>query len=226
VLFTAEDPSPDDRARTRQSALDPIFGVTRPAGGLTPDLATHIALRRAGGVDVSVYGPAGRAHRAGDGDVIWAYDMRYARPLRSGVGIGEAYRAAIAEDFAARREIRRDEEYLQFRMSRNATVATLAREDPLTVALTSARCVAAAARFWLLAGGEPYPSDKWLVTALAADPSAAGPLGLIRVATDGAASRDDRFDALWTLWRLVDTRAHDAGVPADLLAGSPFIGAA
>ncbi|HEY2793938.1 MAG TPA: hypothetical protein VGJ28_16350, partial [Micromonosporaceae bacterium] len=186
--------------------------------GLTPDLESHRAARRRGGVEISVFGPHGRAHREEDGTTIFASDCRLARPLRLSVGIGEDYRREVAERFTRTCDSARDEAYLGFRKSRNEAAATLARDDALPVAMTSALCARYAARFWLLARGEPTPADKWLASALAGEPV----LDLLRGIVDADRTASQRYDLLWSLWQLIDERAVASGVDADLLVGSPF----
>jgi hypothetical protein len=224
ALLTAHDPSPAERKLVTRESLDRVFGVVRPPAPVTSDLRDHVAWRRAGGVEISVFGPAGRAHRAEDGNPIWACDMRDAIPLRvdAGVGVGEPYRAEAAAVFEAGRVRLRDDEYLRFRMSRNEAAATLARTDPMAQAITLGVCAQHAFRFWLLAAGSPYPAAKWLPAALAATSEATDLLAATRAMTDVAASAAVRFDALWSLWRLIDARAAEVGVAADLLTGSPF----
>jgi hypothetical protein len=224
ALLTAHDPSPAERALVGREALDRVFGVERPPSPVPSDLRANIAWRRAIGVEISIFGPAGRAHREEGGNPIWASDMRIAVPLRVRAGVGAPYRAQAATAFEDRRVGLRDEAYLQFRMSRNEAAATLTRTDAMAQAVTAGLCVRNACRFWLLADGTPYPADKWLPAALAASCDAADVLAAARTVTSASAAPGRRFDALWSLWRLVDARAADAGVDADLLAGSPFHG--
>jgi len=64
--------------------------------------------------------------------------------------------------------------------------------------------VRAAAHFCLLAGGNPYPADKWLLAALNRfDPRAAT---VARRPLDLDLAAEGRFNALWELWQLVDKR--------------------
>ena len=221
ALLTPHDPTPDERRLAARDALDRVFGVQRPAAAPS-DLSSHTAWRRAGGVEISIFGPAGRAHREDGGSPIWAYDMRDAVPLNIHAGVGEPYRAGITAAFADARVGLRDEEYLRFRKSRNEAAATLARTDVVAQTITSGLCIQHAYRFWLLAGGSPYPADKWLPSALAAVDSTADLLDVTRTVADVSASASMRFDAMWSLWRLIDARAIEVGVDADLLVGSPF----
>lgn len=222
TLLTAHDPIPEDRAVVARAALDRVFGVDRPPVPGPSDLGAHIAWRRSGGVEISIFGPAGRAHRAEGGNPIWAYDMRDAIPLRLEAGVGEPYRATAAVAFETGRVGQRDDAYLRFRMSRNEVAATLVRTDAMTQAITAGLCVAHAFRFWLLAAGSPYPADKWLAAALTAAGGAGDLLAVARVVTDAASTPEVRFAALASLWQLVDARAAEAGVGDDLLSGSPF----
>jgi hypothetical protein len=221
-LLTPHDPSPAERALLTRPSLDRVFDVERPPVPVPSDLSTHIAWRRAGGVEISVFGPAGRAHREEGGNPIWAYDMRDAIPLRVRAGVGEPYRAQISGAFETGRAAHLDEAYLRFRMARNEAAATLARIDALPQAMTAGLCVQHACRFWLLAAGSPYPADKWLPAALRAVDDAAELMAVARTVTDATTAPHERFDALWSLWRIVDARAADVGVDPDLLTGSPF----
>ncbi|HEY1487642.1 MAG TPA: hypothetical protein VGF84_16160 [Micromonosporaceae bacterium] len=216
MLLTPQEPTPAQRRATARAGLDRTFGIVRPDP--TPDLAAHRASRRLGGVEIAIFGPDGRAHREHDGTTIFASDCALARPLRLSVGIGEDYRRAVAERFGRGCDQARDEAYEQFRKARNEAAATLAREDALAVAMTTALCARAAARFWLLARREPTPADKWLPGALAGEPI----LALLRDVADAGGGAAERYDLLWTLWRLIDARAVDVGVDPGLLAGSPF----
>ncbi len=222
ALLTAHDPTSAERALVTRAPLDRVFGIERPPAPVTSDLRDHVAWRRAGAVEISVFGPAGRAHRAEGGNAIWACDMRDAIPLRVEGGVGEPYRAEAVAAFEADRCRLRDDEYLRFRMSRNEAAASLTRADPMAQAVTQGLCAQHAFRFWLLAAGSPYPADKWLAAALTATGGATEMLRAARVMTDTTASPDVRFDALWSLWRLVDARAAETGVAAELLTGSPF----
>ena len=221
-LLTAHDPSPQDRAIVSRPSLDRVFGVERPPAPVPSDLRTHVAWRRSGGVEISVFGPAGREHREEGGNPIWAYDMRDAIPLRVQAGVGDPYRAQIGAAFETARAAHRDEEYLRFRMSRNEAAATLGRTDALAQAITAGLCVQHACRFWLLAAGSPYPADKWLPAALRTVDDAADLLAVACTVTDAATEPEVRFAALWTLWRIIDARAAEVGVDPDLLTGSPF----
>ncbi|HKE65007.1 MAG TPA: hypothetical protein VKB59_10220 [Micromonosporaceae bacterium] len=225
IVLSRADPSADDRRTTSRSRLDQIFRVDRPSDALPSYLGRFRAVRRAQGVEINVYGPAGRTHRDGDGagDVIWAYDLRHAVALCVEAGVGEPYRRQVAAAFAQRCRALRDAAYLRFRMARNEVAATLARSDRLAQELAAARCVRNAARFWLLAREEPYPADKWLPSALARDPAAGELMPLIRVVLDGGADPSARFDATWSLWRTIDDRAVGVGADPELLSGSPFV---
>lgn len=222
IVLSRSDPTVDQRAAVGRSRLDTVFGIVRSAS-VPVTLDAMRAQRRAQAVEINVYGPAGRAHRASDGSVIWAYDLRHAVALQTGAGVGEPYRQRIADAFEQRRATLCGDAYLRFRMARNESAQTLSRSDPVPRALTTARCVRHAARFWLLAGGEPYPADKWLVSALARDPAAEDLVPLMRDLTDATADPATRFEAVSTLWRLVDARAEAVGVDPELLSGSPFV---
>lgn len=186
------------------------------------DLATNVAWRRSGGVEISIFGPAGRAHREEDGNPIWADDMRTAIPLSLRAGVGEPYRALVAAAFEDHRVGARDDAYLRFRMARNDAAASLTRSDAIARAMATGLCAQHASRFWLLAAASPYPADKWLPAALAATDGAVDRLHAARTVTDATATPDIRYDALWSLWRIIDARAAEEGVGEELLAGSPF----
>ena len=222
ALLTPHDPSPDERRLVDRASLDRVFGIERPPVAVLSDLATNVAWRRSGGVEISIFGPAGRAHREEDGNPIWAYDMRDAIPLSVHAGVGEPYRALVAAAFEDHRVGARDDAYLRFRMARNDAAATLTRSDPIAQAITTGNCAQHASRFWLLAAVSPYPADKWLPAALAAIDGPADLLDAARTVTDATATPDVRYDALWTLWRVIDTRAAEVGVSEELLTGSPF----
>jgi hypothetical protein len=225
IVLSRDDPTDDQRRSTSRARLDELFGVDRPVAGVPADLNEYRSVRRAHGVEINVYGPAGRMHRDGDGtgDVIWAYDLRHAIALRTDAGVGEPYRHQVAAAFTQRCRALRDDAYLRFRMARNEVAATLVRSDVIAQHLASARCVRHAARFWLLARDEPYPADKWLPLALERDPAADQVVPLVRRLTDAATAAGLRFDAIHALWRLVDGRAVEVGVDRELLTGSPFV---
>jgi predicted nucleotidyltransferase len=224
IVLSRADPTPDQRHATRRSRLDEIFGIDEPMTKAANDLDALRATRDTHRVEINVYGPAGRTHRDGDGvgDVIWAYDLRHAVALHTAAGVGEPYRQQIAGAFDLRCPTLRDDAYLRFRMARNEVAATMLRSEPVAHALTTARCARHAARFWLLARGEPYPADKWLTAALAADSAATDLIPLIRRLTDASAGQASRFDAATALWQFIDIRATEVGVDPALLAGSPF----
>jgi hypothetical protein len=225
IVLSRTDPSPDQRRATSRTRLDEIFGIDEPATRPANDLAALRARRCARRVEINVYGPVGRGHRDGDGtgDVIWAYDLRHAVALHTTAGVGEPYRQRIADAFDGRCPTLRDDAYLRFRTARNEVVATMLRSEPVAQALTTAGCGRQAARFWLLARGEPYPADKWLAAALADDSAATDLIPLIRRLTDASADQVTRFDAATELWQLIDNRAVRVGVGPALLAGSPYV---
>jgi hypothetical protein len=63
------------------------------------DLATNVAWRRSRGIEIRIFGPAGRAQREEDGNPIWAYDTRNAIQLSVHAGVGKPYRAVVAAAF-------------------------------------------------------------------------------------------------------------------------------
>ncbi|HEU5331783.1 MAG TPA: hypothetical protein VFU73_03440 [Actinocrinis sp.] len=205
--------------------LDRVFGVARAEMGWPPDLAGHIRWRGVAGVDVEVVDPRARERRERDGLAQWAHEMHHAVPLRASTGIGERYRARIAARFAEAAGDLAEQAYRAFRLARNQAVASLARSDGATQALTGAQCVCEAARFWLLADAQPHPSDKWLLAALAASPGTESLVDAMRGAIDASCDPAARFDALWRLWRLVDERAFGSAIDPALLGGSPFAAA-
>ena len=73
-----------------------------------------------------------------------------------------------------------------------------------------------------LVAAAPYPADKWLPAALAATDGAVDLLHAARTVTDATATPHIRYDALWSLWRIIDARAAEVGAGEELLAGSPF----
>ncbi|MBM7783651.1 hypothetical protein [Tenggerimyces flavus] len=204
VLLTARDgvdvPSED--------VLDEIFAIRRPVVDRKPDLDLHVAWRRVGAVDLTALGPADRTEREA-ALTEWAFELAHAIPLRVTNGVGEVYRAQVAERFERDRPELTATAYRAFRTSRNAAVACLPRDDPAAQALTAAACAGYAARFWLLANGHAHPYDKWLLHALRRHPDAALVVAAITAALDGGSSPAQRFDALWELWRLVDLVAPD-----------------
>jgi len=224
VLLTRDDPRTEQRAVVRAANLDRIFGVTRPTGA-PDDVEFHRAYRRAAAVEISIFGPAGRAHRAEGGNVIWYSDLAQAIPLRSAPsgGPGEAYRHAMAAEFARELPRLRDDAYLGFRMTRNGAAASLGRGGTEAIAVTVGLCLEKAAQFWLLSVGVAYPASKWLFAQLEREPSAPAMCAEAAVVADGSASDAARFRALWALWELIDGRAAEVGVSDDLFAGSPFL---
>ena len=205
VLFTGSDIEHEALPR---GSLDAAFAVSRPTVQGTPNLALHVQWRRAAGVDVQVVGPAGRLVLERELLTVWAHELRHAIPLRLAVGIGEPYRAHVADQFARRRPELALRAYREFRRSRNEAVASLPRVDHAAQALTAAACVCWAARYWLLAEGLPHPSDKWLLRMLERSHGATTVLAVMRVAVDLRNEPSVRFDALWRLWELVDEHAH------------------
>lgn len=201
VLLTADD----DVGGLPDDVVDAAFGVVRPepAGGV-PDLDLHVRFRGARMVDIEVLGPSARAERESSGLAEWAFQLGHAVPLGSAGSAGERYRREVLARFEVACAGLAAEEYARFRRGRNAAVATLPRNDPAAQALTAGVCVGQAARFWLLALGLPYPSDKWLLHELARVPGAEPVLAALRACLDQRKSAASRFDAFWTLWRLVD----------------------
>ncbi|HEU0239573.1 MAG TPA: hypothetical protein VFR11_09895 [Micromonosporaceae bacterium] len=59
IVLSCADPSEDERRITSRSRLDQIFRVDRPSDVLPGDLVGFRVVRRAQGVDINVYGPAG-----------------------------------------------------------------------------------------------------------------------------------------------------------------------
>jgi hypothetical protein len=203
--------------------LDQVFAVVRPDLPWPPDLAGHVRWRAAAGVEIELLGPDARAVRERH-LVEWAYELRHAVALRASTGFAEDYRRQVAGLFAARLVQLTQRAYGGFRSARNQAVSRLARPDAATQVLTAAHCVTEAARFWMLAGGQPHPVRKWLLHALGRLEGTGDLLILMRAALDPYGAPEARFDALWDLWRLVDERAVSAAVDPALLAGSPFAG--
>ena len=216
--------SADDGARQPSSALvDRVFEVQRPQLSWPPDLAGHIRWRGVAAVEVAVMDPTACEHREHEDLASWAHELACAVPLHISTGVGERYQVAVADRFAEQARRLAEREYRDFRLARNQAVAALARTDVATQALTSARCVGFAGRFWMLASGHPYPADKWLLTVVEGAADSGALPGLLRQVLDADRGAAARFDALWEVWRLVDERAHQAGLAASLLAGSPFV---
>jgi hypothetical protein len=142
--------------------------------------------------------------------------------LSDTAGIGAPYIAHVAARFAARAPALAETAYERFRRTRNEAVSALPRGDQLAQSLTAAACVAHAARFWLLAVGEPHPTEKWLVRALQDMPGTSALLAAMESAADLRRGPAERFDDLLELWRLVDAHARTVGVSSRLLKGSPF----
>ncbi|MFC0678753.1 hypothetical protein ACFFGH_12965 [Lysobacter korlensis] len=204
-----------------RSALDRAFGVMRPAIAGAPTLAFHRDWRRSQGVEVEVMTPAAAA----DSDAVeHAFQLRHAMPLRLRAGVGERARLAVAERFSSRAELLACHAYEAFRRSRNEAVAALGRPPGGARILTLGACASFAARFWLLSRGRPYPSDKWLLAAVAESPDAVRISELLEAVLDPATDGGTVFDALWALWRIMDELAERVGVPAPLLRDSPFAG--
>lgn len=199
--------------------LDEAFSVTRPQ--LTPSLELHVRRRRAQAIELRVLGPSARAVRERD-LAEWAFEMRHAVPLRLTAEVGERYRAQVEAWFDRDRPGLARRVYADFRTSRNQAVATLPRSNQAAQALNAALCVRHAARFWLLAVGEPHPSDKWLLHTLERRSGTEEVLAAMHTIVDLRHDPAQRFDALWTLWRLVDHHADAHDIDEVLLAGSPF----
>jgi hypothetical protein len=202
--------------------LDLAFGVTRPRLTSLPELAALRTWRRAAGVDIEVIDAETRALRECDGLAEWTHELRHASPLRSPFGLAERYRQQIERRFVAARPELTRRAYRRFRRARNQAAASLARPDIAAQTVTIADCVTSAARFWLLALGEPYPSDKWLLLAVEREGGGTELVEAMRVATDGRNDDSTRYAALWELWRMVDERAGTT-LERTLLAGSPFV---
>ena len=204
--------------------VDRAFGVQRPQLSWPPDLAGHARWRGAAAVEVTVMDPAACERREREDLPSWAHELACAMPLSVSTGIGERYRAAVAQRFAAQVRRLAEREYRGFRLARNQAVSALARADLAAQVLTCARCVHCAGRFWMLASGRPHPAEKWLLAMVERAADAGALPGLLRQVLDADRGAAARFDALWELWRLVDERALGAGFDASLLAGSPFVG--
>ncbi|GAA5031905.1 hypothetical protein [Actinopolymorpha pittospori] len=217
VVLTSEDVDHDVPA----DVLDEAFAVTRPRLASPPSLELHIRWRRSQAIELRALGPSGRASRERD-LAEWAFQLRHAVPLRLAADVGEPYRAQVEARFDRDRHRLAQRAYEEFRTCRNQAVATLPRSDQAAEALTAALCVRHAAQFWLLAAGEPHPGAKWLLHTLERHPGAGEVLAAMRTAVDLRHEPEQRFDALWTLWRLVDHHADTHGIDKAVLAGSPF----
>lgn len=209
VLSAADLPSPD------QGVLDEVFGVRRPVPAGRPTLDLHVAWRSVAAVEIEVCGPDARTAREAGDLVPWVHTMRHAVPLRPPTGVGEAYRAGLARRFDAARPRLLRQAYERYRRARNEAVAALARPDGAVQAMLTGECAAAAARVWLLAGGEPYPGGKWMLAVLGRTFDGDEAAALLRRTLDAAGSPADRFDAHWDLWRALDRRVEAAGVVPD-----------
>jgi hypothetical protein len=201
---------------------DALFEVERPRLTGTLNLAFHVDSRRVAAVDIEMIGPSARHRREQESLVEWAHQLRHAIPLSDSAGIGAPYIAHVAARFATRAPALAETAYERFRRTRNEAVSALPRGEQLAQSLTAAACVANAARFWLLAAGEPYPTEKWLVRALRGVPGTTALLAAMESAGDPGREPAERFDDLLELWRLVDAHARSAGVSPRLLKGSPF----
>lgn len=197
VLFTGSDIEHEDLPR---ESLDAAFAVARPTVQCTPNLALHVPWRQAAGVHVQMVGPVGRLLRERELLAVWAHELRHAIPLRLAVGIGESYRAHVADQFARRRPELALHAYREFRTSRNEAVASLPWDDHAAQALTAAACVCWAARYWLLAEGVPHPSDKWLLSTVERSRGATTLLAAMLATVDLRYEPSVRFDALWQVW--------------------------
>lgn len=165
----------------------------------------HQQWRLASAVDITVLGPTSCRRREDQQTAQWAFDLRHAIPLSSVSQVSEQYRADALARFERARAQLATHTYATFRQYRNEAVATLPRSDPADQALNSALCVSAAARFWLLASGEPHPAAKWLLAALRRRDSCVPQA--MAAAVDPQLSPADRFDALWQIWQAVDLHA-------------------
>jgi hypothetical protein len=201
---------------------DALFGVERPRLTGTLNLAFHIESRLVTAVDIELMGPSTRRRRERETLAEWAYQLQHAVALCGEAGIGASYIAHVAASFAARAPVLAETAYAHFRRTRNEAVSALPRGDQLAQSLAAAACVANAARFWLLAVGEPHPTEKWLVRALQDMPGTSALLAAMKLAIDPSRGPAERFDAALELWRLVDAHARSAGVSPGLLKGSPF----
>ena len=219
VMFCGDDVCETDAL---SGNLDEVFGIDRalPTGNL--DLTFHIASRRVGAVDLEIMGPSTRGRRERTTLAEWAYQLRYATALSDTAGIGPPYVAHVAYSFDRRAPDLAIAAYEEFRRTRNEAVSTLPRRDTLAQHLTTAACVSNAARFWMLAEGNPHPTEKWLIPVLRKNRGAIELVTAMEVAGGLGHGSKDRFDALLEVWRLIDTHARDAGMDRRFQAGSPF----
>lgn len=201
---------------------DALFEVERPRLTGKVNLAFHVASRRVAAVDVEMMEPSARQRREQETLAEWAYHLHRAIALSGTAGIGAPYITHVAASFAVRAPALAETAYERFRRSRNEAVSALPRSDQLAQSLTTAACIAHAARFWLLAVGEPHPTEKWLVRALQDMPATGTLLAAMESAADLRHAPAERFDDLLELWCLVDAHARTVGIRPRLLAGSPF----
>jgi hypothetical protein len=200
---------------------DEVFGVERPSLDGPPTLGMHERWRSVQAVEVMVLGPAARRRRAVEQLAEWAFELQHALPLSPVDATAESYRRSIAARFRRYRTRLATAAYIAFRRARNQAVASLARPDPASQALTAASCVNHAGRFWLLAEGQAHPATKWLLAALRSWTDGRV-LGLMGDSVDLRLAPAERFEALWQLWTAIDQHAQRHGIAAAQLAGSPF----
>jgi hypothetical protein len=137
---------------------------------LTPDDAnTNLSLYplgraadRSDQVDLDVLGPALRMRRETRDLPIWTWQLSRARLVHTGWGGGEGYRADLADRFARSASTLAIDCWARFRLHRNSALSTLAKGEPLAIALCLPLFAHAAIRAVLLWEGRPYPPDKWL----------------------------------------------------------------
>jgi hypothetical protein len=152
----------------------------------------------------------------------WAYTMAHAVPLSVRTGFGETYRRGLQDSFERQRGHLRDDAYQRFRRGRNE-LRPLARSDSRAQALALGTCVADAARFMLLAFGEPYPATKWLMHEVDRVYRGTHVSDVMHSVLGPTKPAERRYKSLWDLWEIVDRKALSAGVDWPQLMGSPFV---
>jgi Nucleotidyltransferase domain len=192
------------------------FAPSGPRPGPGRSLATLAAVRSwraaagAGNVEIQFIGPEERSRRGTD-LANWAFMLDSARLLHSGWGEGEAYRAAVADQFKHDHQHLAMEALVEFQRCRNQAQTTLLHGEPVALVLTAAMAARAALRAWLLWAGCPLPNEKWLPAVAATQPGAEQLLVIVTRMVAGDRSSEERFEDARTLRDLMIDHVRRAG---------------